>query len=68
MDGRIKQVAVDAGLIVAEYNGFDRANLNATEIKFAEALIEKLCYDMMDFTGESDRIAFFAKHYWGVGL
>ena len=39
MKSRIKEIAVEAGLISAEYNGFDRTNLTESENKFAELIV-----------------------------
>ena len=39
MSKRINQLAVEAGLISAEYNGFDRMNLTSAERKFAELIL-----------------------------
>ena len=38
---RIQELGVEAGLISAEYNGFDRTNLSAAEKKFAELLLRE---------------------------
>ncbi len=35
MNNRIKELAIEAGIIVSEYNGFDRNILFPKEIKFA---------------------------------
>ena len=44
MNERIKQLAVEAGMIVGEPNGFDMTRLMPKEVKFAE-LIVKECID-----------------------
>jgi hypothetical protein len=36
--------------------------------KFAELLIREYSYDVMDITGEPERVAICAKNYWGVEL
>ena len=41
MNDRIMELAVIAGLIVEEYNGFDRAALKPAEEKFARLIIEE---------------------------
>ena len=41
MTERINELAIQAGLISADYNGFDRAGLTTTEKKFAELLIKE---------------------------
>lgn len=46
MNERIKQLAEKAGLISAEYNGFDRTVLTKAEEKFAELLIQE-CAELM---------------------
>jgi len=45
MNERFTQLAVQAGLIVAEYNGFDRTTLTPAQQKFAE-LIVRDCLDI----------------------
>ena len=41
MNERLIELAILAGLIVEEYNGFDRASLNPQENKFARLIIEE---------------------------
>ena len=43
MNQRIKQLAVEAGMIVGEPNGFDMTRLMPKEVKFAELIIEECC-------------------------
>ena len=43
---RIKQLAVEAGMIVGEPNGFDMTRLMPKEVKFAE-LIVKECAEVI---------------------
>ena len=40
MNKRIKELAVDAGMIVYESNGFDKTQLMPKEVKFAELIIQ----------------------------
>ena len=39
MNERIKQLAVEAGMIVGEPNGFDMTRLMPKEVKFAELIV-----------------------------
>jgi len=39
---RIKQIAIEAGLIAAEPNGFDPTSLTASQLKFAELIVERI--------------------------
>lgn len=51
MNERLKRLGVEAGLISAEYNGFDRTELTEAEKKFAEAIINqcvKLCMEVAE--------------------
>ena len=41
MNERIKQLAVEAGMIVGEPNGFDMTRLMPKEVKFAELIVEE---------------------------
>ena len=43
MNERIRQLAVEAGMIVGEPNGFDMTRLMPKEVKFAELIIEECC-------------------------
>ena len=46
MNERIKQLAVEAGMIVGEPNGFDMTRLMPKEVKFAELIVRE-CANMM---------------------
>ena len=41
MNERIKELAIEANLIVSEYNGFDRTQLSIAHKKFAELIIQE---------------------------
>ena len=41
MNERIKQLAVEAGMIVGEPNGFDMTRLMPKEVKFAELIVRE---------------------------
>ena len=41
MNERIKQLAVEAGMIVGEPNGFDMTRLMPKEVKFAQLIVEE---------------------------
>ena len=41
MNERIKQLAVEAGMIVGEPNGFDMTRLMPKEVKFAELIVKE---------------------------
>lgn len=43
MNKRIQQLAIDAGLIASEYNGFDRTQLTSAQMKFAESIVRECC-------------------------
>ena len=72
MKSRIKEIAVEAGLISAEYNGFDRTNLTESENKFAKLLV-KACIAQCEKNAEhpylgpgSKLSAFNIKEHFGV--
>ena len=47
MNERIKQLAVEVGMIVGEPNGFDMTRLMPKEVKFAELIVREcmgICY------------------------
>lgn len=43
MSKPIEQLAVEAGLIASEYNGFDRTKLTKAESRFAELIVKECC-------------------------
>jgi len=45
MNERIKELAVEAGIISVEYNGFDPTGLTKAQRKFAELIVRK-CADI----------------------
>ena len=47
MNTRIRELAIEAGMIVGEANGFDMTQLMPRETKFAE-LIVKECVDIVE--------------------
>ena len=49
MNERIKQLAVEAGMIVGEPNGFDMTRLMPKEVKFAELIVRE-CVDIVSGT------------------
>jgi hypothetical protein len=38
---RIRELAIEAGIISAEYNGFDRTTITKAEEKFAELIVQE---------------------------
>jgi hypothetical protein len=46
MNKEIKELAVQAGMIVGKANGFDKTQLTASEIRFAELIFRK-CRDIV---------------------
>ena len=49
MNKRIKELAIEAGIISAEYNGFDSTSLTTSQRKFAELIVRKcadICMEM----------------------
>ena len=53
MNERIKQLAIEARLIVAEPNGFDPTRLSEAQQKFAELIVSK-CIALMDVNYRGD--------------
>jgi hypothetical protein len=47
MNERIKELAVEAGIISAEYNGFDPTGLTKAQRKFAELIVRE-CIDIVE--------------------
>lgn len=68
MNKRIKELAEQAGLTSAEYNGFDRMDLTPSEKKFAELLVKE-CADYVQFYYKDhmcEGIAHDMKTHFGV--
>ena len=47
MNERIKELAIKAGLLSADYNGFDSNRLTKSEEKFAELIVRE-CAELVD--------------------
>jgi len=47
MNERIKELAIEAGMIVGEANGFDMTRLMPREVKFAELIVRE-CIDKIE--------------------
>ena len=64
MNERIKQLAIDATLIVAEPNGFDPTRLSTAQQKFAQLIVSK-CIELMDenYRGDMYTGDVFASEY-----
>ena len=56
MNERIKQLAVEAGIISAEYNGFDSTSLATSQKKFAELIVRE-CIEIAFDEAPSDESA-----------
>lgn len=57
MNERIRELAVEAGIISAEYNGFDPTGLTKAQRKFAELIVFECVNAVMDGTKEGDHYA-----------
>lgn len=67
MNERIKELLQQAGPESADFP-YDEFGIPSEQEKFAELLIEKVCYDIMNVHGASpEHIVLVAKHY-GVEL
>lgn len=51
MNERIKELAIKAGLLSADYNGFDSNRLTKSEEKFAELIVRECC-DLLETSQE----------------
>ena len=59
MNERIQELGVAAGLIVEEWDGFNRRQLNPAEQKFAELIVEE-CVQRLRQEGQLATIQAFA--------
>ena len=73
MNERIQQLAIEAGMIVGEANGFDMTRLMPREIKFAELIVkecEKILIEnvevALDASGNPVSPEDFIKEHFGV--
>lgn len=64
---RIKELAIEAGIISAEYNGFDPTGLTTSQRKFAELIVKEMlvtCEEHPAWTGRM--IGEQIKQHFGV--
>ena len=59
MNDRIKQLAVEAGMIVGEPNGFDMTRLMPKEVKFAELIVRECATLAFDTGGPNGILEHF---------
>ena len=52
MNERIKELAVEAGMIVGEPNGFDMTRLMPKEVKFAELIVRECAQIAKEVDGD----------------
>ena len=64
MNERIKQLAIEAGMIVGEANGFDMTRLMPKEVKFAEFIVRE-CAEIAG-TAEPYKAEDLIKKHFGV--
>lgn len=64
MNERIKELAIAAGVISAEYNGFDSTGLTTSQRKFAELIVGE-CADISDASFHNGSAGYTAilKHF-----
>ena len=65
MNERIKEIAIEAGIISAEYNGFDSTGLTTAQRKFAELLIKECAEVAEDYDG-AHYVGTTIKQHFGV--
>ena len=69
MNERIKELAIEAGIISAEYNGFDSTGLTPSQRKFAELIVRE-CMEWCDahatINGTAQQIRDSIKKDFGV--
>lgn len=61
MNDRIKELAIQAGIISSEYNGFDRLRLTFSEVEFAQLIVQE-CINIVKPTQHHEA---FAQGYLG---
>ena len=52
MNKRIKELAIEAGMIVGEANGFDMTRLMPREVKFAELIVKECAEFSFKYAGD----------------
>lgn len=62
MNKQIRELARQAGMIVDKANGFDKTQLTASEIRFAELIVKK-CIKMVE-----NEAAQYAEPVWAFEL
>jgi hypothetical protein len=67
MNERIREIAVKAGIISAEYNGFDSTSLTPAQTTFAELLIQECAYALnpmlRDMISRGQGVHLIYKHF-----
>jgi hypothetical protein len=58
----IKELAVQAGLIVGEYNGFNGQELTPAEKRFAELILEEV-FQTLIITGQDTAVDILNEHF-----
>ena len=53
MNERIRELAIQAGMIVSESNGFDRIRLTFNEVEFAELIVRE-CVTICQYNADDD--------------
>ena len=72
MNERIKELAVEAGMIVGEPNGFDMTRLMPKEVKFAELIVKECAKVILETSVEyleidaMHRVRDRVKNHFGV--
>jgi hypothetical protein len=73
MNERIKELAIEAGIISAEYNGFDPTGLTTSQRKFAELIIKEcseviLKWKKEPFPFDEDTAVSIIHEHFGIEL
>lgn len=64
MNKRIKELAIEAGMIVGDANGFDMTKLLPREVRFAELIVRECLSYAKD--GDIDFMKFMIKQNFGI--
>jgi hypothetical protein len=69
MNERIRELAIEAKLIVSEYNGFDKTTITKAEQKFAELIVAEcigIVSDAVDHREPASTYVDKIKEHFGV--
>lgn len=66
MNQRIQELAIDAGIVSAEYNGFDPTGLTKAQRKFAELIVRECAEVARLNTRVDSKVYLIIQEHFGI--